>query len=161
MTRRLKKELKSAAAEAPATLCVLLERRPEVVDAELRPERLDEDELRVGGLPEQEVREPELARRPDQQIRVRHLGRVQVRRDERLVDLVRGDAGLDDPPQRLDDLRASAVVERDPEQEPAVRRGLPLERLHPLLQLLRRAVAPTDEPRAHALPLQIRELALD
>src|SRR3989304_1998745 len=51
----------SAPAEAPAPARVFLEGAREVVRAEVGPERLDEDELRVGELPEQEVGDPELA----------------------------------------------------------------------------------------------------
>ena len=44
-----------APAESPAPLGVLVERRSEVVAAEVRPVALDEDELGVRELPEQEV----------------------------------------------------------------------------------------------------------
>jgi hypothetical protein len=43
------------AAEAPTAAGVLSERLTQVALAEVRPERLDEHELRVGELPEKEV----------------------------------------------------------------------------------------------------------
>ena len=43
------------AAETPTAAGVLSERLPQVALAEVRPERLDEHELRVGELPEEEV----------------------------------------------------------------------------------------------------------
>src|SRR4051812_5426522 len=48
----------------------------QVPGPEVGPERVHEDELRIRGLPEQEVRDPELARRTDQQIRIGHGRRV-------------------------------------------------------------------------------------
>src|SRR3954451_18747567 len=54
-----------ASAEAPAPLRVRGERLPELALAEVRPEPVDEDELGVGELPEQEVRDAQLAGGPD------------------------------------------------------------------------------------------------
>ncbi len=51
----------------------LLERLPR----EIGPQLVAEDELRVGGLPEQVVREAPLAGGADDQVRVVHLGRVE------------------------------------------------------------------------------------
>ena len=45
---------------------------------EVRPQLLAEDELRVGALPEQEVRDPLLAAGADQEVGLVHLGRVEV-----------------------------------------------------------------------------------
>ena len=59
---------------------VRLERLAQVLLAEVGPERVHEDELGVGELPEQEVRDPQLARRADEQVRVGHLRRVEVAR---------------------------------------------------------------------------------
>src|SRR2546421_6683160 len=50
--------------------------------------------------------------------------------EDLFVDLGGVDPGLDEPPRRLDQLGPAAVVERDPEVEPFVRRGLLLEPLH-------------------------------
>src|SRR5947207_4768299 len=99
----------SPAAEAAASAGVGGEGVLELAPAEVRPERLDEDELRVGELPEQEVRDPELPGGADQQVRVGQVRCVEVRPQEVLVDLGRLDTCLDQPPRRLDQLRAPAV----------------------------------------------------
>ena len=71
-------------ARAPKRRCrarVGLDRGAQLLLAEVGPERLREDELRVRGLPEHEVREPELARGAHEQVQVGELGRVQPLRD--------------------------------------------------------------------------------
>src|SRR5207245_10937839 len=60
---------------------------------------------RVRRLPEQEVREPGLARSADDQVRVGKLRCVQVRRKQRLVDPIGRHALADDALHRVDDLR--------------------------------------------------------
>src|SRR5205085_11786394 len=81
-----------AAAEAPLAAGVFGQGRPEVVHGEVRPRLVDEDELRVGELPEEEVRDPAVAPGPDQQVRVRKLGLVPRTGPRVLVDLVRSPA---------------------------------------------------------------------
>ena len=111
---------------------------------------VDEDELRVGELPKK-VRDAELAGRPDQEIRVRHLGCVEVRRDDVLVDLAGLDTRLDKLPRCLDDLSPAAVVEGDPEPEARVLGRLALETGHLPPELLGSAVAAADEVHLDAL----------
>ena len=90
-----------------------------------------------------------------------HVGRVEVRGEDVLVDLPRLDAGLDELPRGLDDLGPPAVVERDPETESRVLGRLPLEARHLALQLLRGAVAASDEADSHALAHEVGELPVD
>ena len=97
-------ERRSSTAEAPAAVRVLGERSPELALSEVGPEGVDEDELGVGELPEEEVRDAELAGRPDEEIGLGHLGRVEARRDRVLVDVARVDSFLDEAPGGLDDL---------------------------------------------------------
>ena len=137
------------------------ERCPQVVGAEVGPERVGEDELGVRRLPEHEVRDPELARRADQQVDLGQVGGVEPRRDRRLVDLVRGEAVVDAAPRRLDELGPAAVVERDPEAERVEIRGLALELCHPLAQVAGDAVAPAEEPGPHALLGEVGQLLVD
>ena len=118
-------------AEPAPPLGVLGERGAQVALVEVGPEAVDEHELRVGELPEHEVRDAELAARADQQVGIGQLGRVEIRGEDVLVDLARVEAALGDPPGRLDELGAAAVVERDPEPEPRVQLGAVLDRLHP------------------------------
>src|SRR5204862_6472993 len=53
---------------------------------EIGPQRVGDPQLGVRELPEHEVREPHLAARPDQEIRIRQAGRVEVAREELVVD---------------------------------------------------------------------------
>src|SRR5581483_2820347 len=152
---------RSSSAEAAPAPRVRRERVAQLAGPELRPQRVDEDELGVRELPEQEVRDSELAGRPDQQVGIRQLGRVEVRGERVLVDLARVDSRLREPASGLDDLGPSAVVERDPELEPVVLRRLALERGHLPPQRLRRAVAPAEEADADALLHEVGELAVD
>src|ERR687888_1136456 len=140
-----------SAAEAAAAARIVLQGGAEIRLAEVRPQGVDEDELGVRELPEQEVRDAELARRADQQVRIRHVGLVQAGRERLLVDLTRFDAVLDEPPCGGSQLGAAAVVERDPELEPLVSGRLLLERRHPRPELPRSTVAPSAEARPHAL----------
>src|SRR5690606_6088695 len=99
---------------------------PQEVDlAELRPVRVAEVELAVDRLPRHETGQPDLAGGPDHEVGVRHAGSVEVRR-ELLGAHVTGDAlqGLPggEPREqqlvdRVDDLLAAAVAERDVEVE--------------------------------------------
>src|ERR1019366_4451015 len=83
----------------------------EVAAPHVRPEDLGKDQLAVGDLPEQEVRDTGLARRPDHQVRIGHVGVVEMAPDRLLVDLLGGDPlghqGLDG----VDDLGPPAIVE--------------------------------------------------
>ena len=103
----------------------------------------------------------ELAGGADEEVGLGHLGRVQARGDRVLVDVARVDALLDQPPRGLDDLRAAAVVEGDPELEALVGRRRLLEPLDLGEELGLAAVAPADEARAHALAGEVGQLALD
>src|SRR5919197_1658298 len=150
-----------SSAEAAAAARIVLQGGAEIRLAEVRPQGVDEDELGVCELPEQEVRDAELARGEDQQVRIWHVGLVQAGRERLLVDLVGFDAVLDEPARGGGQLGAAAVVERDPELEPLVHRRLLLERRHPRPQLGRSAISAADEPRPHALLCQVGELAID
>src|SRR5215212_2821935 len=55
-------------AEAAASPGVFGERGVELGSAEVRPQRVARDQLGVGRLPDQEVREPVLATRPDHEV---------------------------------------------------------------------------------------------
>src|SRR5207245_11470462 len=68
----------SSAAESTAPVCVLLDRRPELLRPEVGPERVGEHVLGVRGLPEEEVRGAALAGSADDEVRVRHLGLVEA-----------------------------------------------------------------------------------
>src|SRR6188474_2234978 len=96
--------MKLATAEAASAGRVLLDRAAQVALSEVGPERVDEDKLRVGSLPEQEVRHAQLPGRTDEEIGVRHLRSVEPRRDGVLVDVPRVDPVLDEAAGRIDEL---------------------------------------------------------
>src|SRR5919198_6272928 len=74
--RRGSEAIGLARPEPALPLLELVERRLEIRTIEVRPERLREHELRVRALPQQEVREPALAARADQEVGIGHLRRV-------------------------------------------------------------------------------------
>src|SRR5918994_2881235 len=148
-------------AEAPAAARVLLDRRPEALLVEVRPERVVEDELGVRGLPEQEVRDPLLARRADDEIGIAQVGRVQAGRDVRFRQVLVSDTFPENRAHCFHELGAAAVVERNPElQAVEMLRGR-LQSCHLLPQLGRDAVAAAEEARTYALPREVGELAID
>src|SRR5207253_4164841 len=103
-----------APAEAAPAAGVVVEGGAELPLAEIGPERVDEDELGVGELPQEEVRDPQLAGGTDQKVGVRHVGRVEIGRERFLVHLA---AAGDGSVRGVDDLGPAAVVERNPEIE--------------------------------------------
>src|SRR3954454_1680029 len=66
-----------AATEPPPALAVLGQGRLEGLAREVGPQLVAEDELGVGRLPEQVVRQPPLAAGADDDVGVMHLGRVE------------------------------------------------------------------------------------
>ena len=69
-------------AESAVALGVVADRAQEVDLAQVGAERLDEVELAVRGLPEQEVAEPLLARRADDEVGVGLAAGVEVLADQ-------------------------------------------------------------------------------
>src|ERR1700727_3344589 len=99
--RGIRQIRRGPAAEAPRT-CV--EGRKRVLECgarEVGPHLLAEDELRVGGLPEQVVRQALLAAGADDQVRVVQIGRVEAAAEVLLVASLKASGGVED-------LRASA-----------------------------------------------------
>src|SRR4029453_14382496 len=78
-----------------------------------------------------------------------------------LVDLVRLNTRLDEPPGGIGQLGAAAVVEGDPEVKAVVRAGWGLEVGHLLLQLVRSAVPAAEKSHPDSLLREIRQLAID
>src|SRR5262249_30296834 len=76
----------SGRAITPLAAMKLAEGPLEVRLGEVRPERVDEHELGIGGLPQQEIAQPLLPAGPDDQVGIGHVRREQVALEERLVD---------------------------------------------------------------------------
>src|SRR5262249_14438383 len=101
------------AAEPAPALLVRRERLFERAAVEVGPELVAEHELRVGALPEQEVRNPLLAAGADQEVGIVHLRRVEPGPELLVGPPVEAACGVDD-------LRPAAVVEGHEQGDPAV-----------------------------------------
>src|SRR6185312_16235132 len=86
------------AAEPPLATRVFGQGPAQMRLAELGPGRLHEDELCISELPEQEVGNPLVAGRTDQQVRVREIRLVERPAEGLLVDLLRRYPGPDEAP---------------------------------------------------------------
>ena len=95
----------------------------ELLPAEVGPQHVGEHELRIGQLPQQEVRDAVLARRADDEVGIGLVGVVQVRPDGPLVDLAGGHALGHQGPHGVHDLGPPAVVERHGERHAPVALG--------------------------------------
>jgi hypothetical protein len=73
-------------AEAPFALLVVLDGLKQMNAAEVRPQPVRHKDLRVRNLPQQKIRDAIFAAGADHQIGVRHVRRIQILRDLRLVD---------------------------------------------------------------------------
>src|SRR3954454_18126010 len=82
---------------------VFREGEVEVVGAEVGPQGLRDDELRVGRLPDQEVGQAMLAAGSNDEVRIRKVGRVELLGEGRFVDRIRADPGPDDRPDGIDE----------------------------------------------------------
>src|SRR5215207_9050999 len=100
-----------------------LEGPQELLGGEVGPQRICHVELCVGYLPEQEVRDAQLAAGPDHQVDLGYVGGVEVTGEGHLVDVLRRETVCDYPAGGVHDLGASSVVERDVDVEAAVARG--------------------------------------
>src|SRR6266511_321619 len=79
-------------AEASCALTKGKQRLVDVLDIEVGPVDRQEAELGVGALPEQEVREPHLAGRANDEIGIGQPVREEAARERLLVDLIGRDA---------------------------------------------------------------------
>ena len=103
---------------------IQLDRLPQVTAVEVRPQRVEEDHLGIGRLPEQEVRGPLLPRGPDEEVDVGHPRLGQVAGDGPLIDPVGVDPPrpgvLGDPHDRVGDLGPPAIVDAEVEGQAGV-----------------------------------------
>src|SRR5918993_5709658 len=80
----------------------------ELLRREVRPQSVGHVKLRVGYLPEEEVRDAQLAAGSDHEIYLGNLGRVEGAGEGSLVDVLGGEAVRDYAPRRVHNLRAAA-----------------------------------------------------
>src|SRR5689334_23497577 len=103
-------------SESPGPALELGEGAIEIDRPEIGPERRRDPELRVGDLPQEEVRDPHLAARADQEIGIGNVGGVERLGDVLLRDVLGLELAGQDLPreraERVDQLVTRAVVER-------------------------------------------------
>src|SRR5579862_1965168 len=75
------------AAEAAVPVLIIENRRVEFAAIEIRPEHARDVNLGVRELPEEKIRNPLLAGRANQKIRIGAIGRKELARNCRLIDL--------------------------------------------------------------------------
>src|SRR5215213_10305071 len=141
------------AEPAPARR-VLVERGLEGLAREVGPELVAEHELRVGQLPEQVVRDPQLAARSDQEVGVVHVRCVEVAAELILAVTREGS-------RCVHDLRPAAVVERHEQRDALVTGGEFLGPVHAANELVVQPLAAADEAHPNALLVQLRRLPVD
>src|SRR6478736_7974323 len=125
--RRSSRGIRERPAVAPVSSGVGVDRLPEVPPVDVGPQHVGEDELGVRGLPEHEVREPLLPRRPPDEVGVGDLGDVEVPGERLLVDFLGVEpAGGDlaaDGTGCVGELRAAAVVDAHRQRQDVVLAG--------------------------------------
>src|SRR5438105_1851315 len=131
---------------------------------EVRPEVGGDPELGVRDLPQEEVRDPHLAARPDEEIGIGHVRRVQ-----RATHVLLGDVrGIElsvlhvrrETPERVEELVPAAIVERHLELQPGVVPGAFHDALDATPHARRYAVGPPDHPEPHVLLHEVGKLGL-
>ena len=130
----------------------------------IRPVYLAHDELAVRRLVEQEVRKPLFAARPDEEIRIGNAGRVEIGRDQVVVDAIRAQfAACDVGGDRANgtfELAARTVIHRKVEDQPGIRLGALLQRIERVARAFGQRLPVADDPHAHVFALEFGELAL-
>ena len=99
----------------------------EMIAREIRPQFRNEKQFGIGSLPQQEIRQPFLARCPYQKVRVGDARRVERLVESPGVDIGRLDLAsrhlLRKAPCRPGNLVAGAIVERDDKGEAGIVAG--------------------------------------
>src|SRR5215475_13260217 len=122
---RSAREAASAGGAIPAVAAMkLTDGKFEVVAGEVGPEAIEENQLRIGALPEQEVADALFSAGADQQVRIGHAAGHEEAREQLLVDRSRIDQPrfriFRDPARGAGDLGAAAITEGDRKVQLAV-----------------------------------------
>src|SRR5579875_867806 len=135
----------------------LMERRFQVSPVEVGPQGVGHHKFRVGQLPQEEVGQPLLSARADEEIGVREASRVQRGGKALLVDVVRADAArlhrFRQRAARADDLGPTAVIEGQRQDQARSLGGLGDGAREGLLLQQREAINVADGPDADAFRL--------
>src|SRR5947209_13127582 len=85
---RLRQYLLGSLHEPPLPLAEPQECLVQLSRVEIGPQNIGNVEFRIGNLPQEKVADAVLTARPDEQIRVREVGAVEVTADRGLVDVL-------------------------------------------------------------------------
>src|SRR5262245_37738352 len=151
--RVVRREIATAPTSHPAETAraaLILGDGPVEIDLrKVRPEDRGDPQLRVGDLPQEEIRDPHLPAGPDEEIRIRHVSRVERLGDVLLADLL----GIElarahlarEGPHGIEQLVAAAVVERHQQGRPGVVRGRPHHAIDATLDTRRHSMRPSED----------------
>src|SRR6185437_15841721 len=158
-------QLTGREAEASLPAGEKLERGRELRLVEVGPEPITEIELRVGDVPEEEVADPPLAAGADQQVRIRQPAELERGGEALLVDVRRAQGAAralgGELTCGLHDVPASAVAHGHLQLQARIGARALLRGADLRLQPHREALPVADEAHAHALAVQLRDLAID
>src|SRR6185369_17419945 len=116
--------LRAGASEPALAALELAERLEKLQLAEIRPQRLRDVDLRVRELPEEEIADPHLPARPDEEIGIGDTGGAERGGDEVLIDLLGVEVAAThaprDRPHGVGQLLAPAVAHREDHRHPGV-----------------------------------------
>src|SRR5688572_4491951 len=144
-----------ADAAVPALALLIREHGfDEVPAAEVRPQRVGHVDLRVRDLPEQVVADAHLTARADEEIRIRLTGRIEKAREPLFVEILGTHARFDGASCRIDDLGASAVVQRNVEEHPAAALRALDRDVQLILDVGRQLLHPADHAKADVIAQQ-------
>src|SRR6266540_5206592 len=149
------------ASEAALAMAEVVHGPRQLFLAEIGPVERRAPVLRVGGLPEQEVAQPHLASRANDQIRVTQTTGVEIAAEELFVQLFGGDPVPNQFSRRLDDLGPAPVVEGDVERKAAIVAGQVDGVQDSLLQLRWKPIERADVPQPNAVGVKLSRLAVD
>src|SRR5207247_49904 len=139
---------------------IVSQRGFQVVGIEVGPQRVGDEHLRIRTLPEQEVAHAPFTGGTDDQVRIREVRVVHVRRDGRLVDFSRPHSLPDQLFDRINDLCPSTVIETYVEDAVRVVRGARHRLFDALTHSGRQVFAAAADHDAHSPAVHLVDLTL-
>jgi hypothetical protein len=135
-----------------------------VLPGKIRPIDIAHHELAIRGLIEHEIREPLFTAGPDQQIRIGNAGRIEVRRDQLVVDALGVEPAaahvVCNRPHGTFELAARTVIHRQIQDQTGIRGRTFLQIVKRLARALRQRLPVADDAHADVVALQFGQLAL-
>src|SRR5439155_3746199 len=149
-------------AKATASSLEVIYRLVEMLPAEVGPQDVRDPEFRVCELPEQKVGDAQLAARSDEEVRIGQPVRVELPREEILVDLLGRDpllpVLLEDASHRVDDFRTTPVGNRQHEDEAVIAGEVAPRGLQDLAAPFREEIHTADRAELDVIPLELLAL---